>query len=244
MWSAVVVLLLWAADKHLLSKIWTLLGSTARQTCWSALTLYSNWKHTNDMIKDGYHVDFVYLYEPTDDGKINEIDLLAHFRHHINLKTFTHSKTIRLEDFIQLCCSPDSNFTEFNPNKNYELVVKYTFDHKKYIVVFDNAANVRFPIYTESEIRQRNLKNTGVITAGLLTVNEEDDDGIDIYENLKILAGPMENFYGDTEYLVHRHFINYTGLKIDVRNAFIKLLDFWGSEFIIKPRQEIIKLEK
>jgi hypothetical protein len=244
MWSAAVVLLLWAADKHLLSKIWTLLGSTTRQACWSALTLYSNWKHTNEMSKDGYHVDFVYLYEPTDDGKVNEIDLLAHFRHHINLKTFSHSKAIKLGDFIELCCSPDSNFKAYDPTKKYELLVRYTFDHKKYIVVFDSLSNVRFPIYTESQIRQRNLKNTGVITSGLLTANEDDEDGIDIYDNLKVLAGPMENFYGDTEHKVQRHYLNYTGLRIDVENMYIKLLDFWGTEFVIKPKHNIIKLEK
>ncbi len=249
MWIAASILLLWAADKHLLSKIWAMVSSASRQTCWSALTVYSNWRQTNEMSKDGYHVDFVYLYEPVADSlQCNEIDLLAHFRYHINQKTFTNTKTISMSKFIELCCNPNSNFNSYDPAKHYELVVRYTFDHKEYIVVFDSKAegenNIRFPIYTESEIRGRSLKNTGVITCGLLTAKEDDDDGINIYEYLKKLAGPMENFYADTEYKVKRHHLNFAGLKLDVDNAFIKMLDFWGTEFVVKPKQNIIKLEK
>ncbi len=243
MWSTVVVLVLWATDKHLLSKIWNMFSTTAKQVCWSALTVYSNWNHTNDMIKDGYHVDFVYLHEPIGDNQFREIDLLTNFRMHINQKTFTNKKTIGLLDFIQLCCSPNSNFSAVDISKKYELVVHYTFDHKRYIIVYTMEQPMRFPVYTEVEIRQKTLKNTGVITAGLLTAKEDDDDGIDIYQQLKMLAGPMENFYGDTEYSVKRHYLNYAGLKMNVETGYIKMLDFWGSDFILQPKQNI-KLEK
>lgn len=244
MWSVAVILLLWATDKHLLSKIWTMVASIARQTTWSAITLYSNWNHTNDMIKDGYHVDFVYLYEPTESGQYREIDLLAHFRHHINKQTFSNTKPIKLSDFIKLCCSAESNFSSFDPSRQYDLVVHYTFDHKPYIITYTMDELVRFPIYTESQIRQRSLKATGVITAGLLTADENAEEGIDIYEHLKKLAGPMENFYSDSEYSVKRNYLNYAGLKVNVDNCFIKMLDFWGSEFVLRPKQDIIKLEK
>lgn len=248
MWIAATILLLWAADKHLLSKIWTLFASGSRQMCWSALTIYSNWRQTNEMSKDGYHVDFVYLYEPIGtSGECNEIDLLAHFRDHIRQKTFSHIKSLPLSKFIELCCNPNSNFNQFDPSKQYELVVRYTFDHKEFIIVYsmdDGENNIRFPIYTESEIRSRSLKNTGVITAGLLTAKEDDEDGINIYDHLKKLAGPMENFYADTEYKVKKHHLNFAGLKMDVANTFIKMLDFWGTEFVVAPKQNIIKLEK
>lgn len=249
MWVAASILLLWAADKHLLSKIWTLIASITRQACWSALTLYSNWRHTNEMIKDGYHVDFVYLYEPLDNNnssECNEIDLLAHFRDHIRQKLITQTKAIPLSKFIESCCNPNSNFNKYDASKNYELVVRYTFDHKQYIIVYDNQAaeGVRFPIYSEAEIRGRSLKNGGVITAGLLTAKEDDEEGINVYDQLKQLAGPMENFYADTEYKVKRHHLNYAGLKMDVENAFIKMLDFWGTDFVVRPRQNVIKLEK
>jgi hypothetical protein len=60
--------------------------------------------------------------------------VLRIFRTQIQLQTFTHSKRISLVDFIGLCCDKDSNFTEYDRNANYELVVTYTFDHKKYVI--------------------------------------------------------------------------------------------------------------
>lgn len=245
-WTEIAILVLWAADKHLLSKIWSLFTSCTKQAAWTGLTWYADYKHNNDMSKDGYHVDFVYLYEPTDTGEYTEVDLLAHFREQIRLRGFSNTKSMRVTDFIELCCSPNSNFKDIDPTKHYELVVRYTFDFKQYIIVFDTSDNVeiRFPPYTEREIRQRSLKSTGVITAGLLTANAEADDGINIYEHLKRLAGPMENFYADTDYTVKRHHLNYSGLKMDVDNAFIKVFDFWGTDFTIPPKQKIIRLEK
>lgn len=243
------ILLLWAADKHLLSKIWNMMWTAGKRAAWSGLTLYSNWRYsyTNEMSKDGYHVDFVYLYDPIDEqnNRSNEIDLLAHFRYHINQKTFTNNKPINLGQFIELCLSPDSNFNEYEASKKYELVVRYTFDHKQYIIVFDTTTDMRFPVYTETEIRERSMKNSDSIGSGYLTASEEDEDGINIYEHLKRLAGPMENFYAGTEYKVLRHHLNYAGLKMDVDNGgYIKMTDFWGSEFCVKPDQSVIKLEK
>lgn len=129
MWGTTLVLLLWAADKNLLTRLWAFLASALNKLAWSALTLYSNWKSTNDMIKDGYHVDEAYLYELTgtkkktkvltqqtfhryNNGNAREIDVLRIFRQHIQLQTFTHSKRISLPDFIGMCCEPNSNFTE------------------------------------------------------------------------------------------------------------------------------------
>lgn len=245
-WTELALVVLWAADKHLLSKIWSLFTSCSRQAAWAGLTWYADYKQNNDMSKDGYHVDFVYLYEPTESGAYNEIDLLAHFRQQINMKTFSNTRSIDVKDFIELCCAPNSNFNNFDPSVQYELVVKYTFDYKQYIIVFDTTDNnrIRFPPYPEREIRQRSLKNTGVITCGMVTAAADADDGINVYEYLKKLAGPMENFYSDTEYTVKRHHLNYAGLKMDMDNTYIKMLDFWGTDFTITPQENVIRLEK
>jgi|JI10StandDraft_1071094.scaffolds.fasta_scaffold92907_5 hypothetical protein len=60
------------------------------------------------------------------------IDVLRVFRQHIQSQTFTQTKRLSLRKFIGLCCEPDSNFTDINTNATYDLVVSYTFDHKKY----------------------------------------------------------------------------------------------------------------
>jgi hypothetical protein len=253
MWSefctAAVIMLLWAADKHLLSKVGGLISSTGRKVGWSAIALYSNWRtNPNDMIKDGYHVDEVFLVESTGDNEFREIDVLRIFRREIVKQTITNRKSMTMRDFIDLCCEPHSNFATFNPDARYELVVKYTFDHKQYIIVYDSADSVtnaiRFPIYTEREIRDRDIKQTGVLTAAQLTAAEDADDGIDVYQHLKKLAGPMENFYADSEYEVKRHHLNYAGLRIPVDSMFIQMLDLWGSPYVIGPDKTVIRLEK
>lgn len=254
MWSTFAVLLLWAADKNLLSKIWAFLASTGKQTAWSALTLYSNWKSTNDMIRDGYHVDEVYLYEypgsvtqdTTAEATFREIDVLRIFRQHIQLQTFTHAKSIGLVQFIELCCDPMSNFTEYDRKARYELVVSYTFDHNHYKIVYGTgqADKVRFPIYTEKTIRTKDIKKTGVLTAAMLTAEADAQEGIDVYAQLKQLAGPMENFYTDTEYTIRKSHLHYTGLRVPAESMFIKMLDLWGTEFVVRPEQQFIKLEK
>jgi|JI10StandDraft_1071094.scaffolds.fasta_scaffold92907_4 hypothetical protein len=62
MWGEIIILLLWAADKNLLSRLWAFCSTTFNKAAWSAVTLYSNWKsNNNEMIRDGYHVDEVFL---------------------------------------------------------------------------------------------------------------------------------------------------------------------------------------
>lgn len=254
MWSelctAGVILLLWAADKHLLSKVGSLVSRAGTKALWHGVALYANWNtKPNEMIKDGYHVDEVFLMESTGDNpEFREIDVLRIFRQQIVKEAITHRKTMSIHDFIALCCDPHSNFNEMNPNARYELVVKYTFDHKQYIIVYDSSdsatSSIRFPIYTEREIRSRDIKQTGVLTAAQLAVSEDADDGIDVYQHLKMLAGPMENFYADTEYEVKRHHLNHAGLRIPVDKLFIQMLDFWGSPYVLGPDQKVIRLEK
>lgn len=135
----------------------------------------------------------------------------------------------------------------------YELVVSYTFDHKHYKIVYGNSEEeigtgattfIRFPIYTEQTIRNKDMKKNGAITAGMITANEDADDGIDIYPQLRILAGPMENFYADTEFSIKRNHLYYTGLRVATTSMYIKMIDVWGTEFSVRPEQQTIKLEK
>lgn len=255
MWSelgtAAAIILLWAADKHLLSKVGGLVERLLKKGTWTAASMYSGWRSKpNDMIKDGYHVDEVYLLESsmTGTGDFCEIDVLRIFRQQIVKQSITNRKTVSLDDFITLCCAPHSNFTERNGDARYELVVKYTFDHKQYMIVYDSADSatsaIRFPIYTEREIHGRDIKQTGVLTAAQLTANADDDDGIDIYQQLKMLAGPMENFYADTEYVVKRRHLNHAGLKIPVEGMYVQMLDLWGSPYVVGPEKSVIRLEK
>jgi len=210
---------------------------------------------TNEMIKDGYHVDEAYLYEYSPgSSSYREIDVLRIFRQQIQLQTFTNTKSCDLVDFIAACCDPQSNFTEWDNEASYELLVSYTFDHQKYKIVYGsrtetirvvNGATIRFPLYTERAIRTKNLRQTGGLTDAMLMMDENgsEDSGINIYIPLKELAGPMGNFYTDTEFSVKKHYLQYTGLRAQIDQMYIKMFDLWGTEFILRPEQEIIKLE-
>lgn len=175
------------------------------------------------------------------------------------MQTFTQTKRISLKKFIGLCCEPDSNFTDINSAATYDLVVSYTFDHKRYMIVYSDSGTsgpsgtggtggteilIRFPVYNEVTIRNRDFKHHGSITAAMLTAEEDADDGIDIYPQLTQLAGPLGNFYADTEYSVQKNHLHYAGVRVAMSNMFINVLDIWGHEFIIKPEQNIIKLTK
>lgn len=165
------------------------------------------------------------------------------------MQTFTHTKRISLKKFIGLCCEPDSNFTDINLAASYDLVVSYTFDHKRYMIVFSDSGGteslIRFPVYNELTIRNRDFKHHGSVTAAMLAATEDaDDGGIDIYPQLSQLAGPLGNFYADTEYSVQKSHLHYAGVRVAMSNMFIHVLDLWGNQFIVKPEQNIIKLTK
>jgi len=244
MWLSAIILLLWTADKHLLSKIWALIASTGRKSAWYALGVYSNWN--NEMIRDGCHVDEVFLVESENDKEFRELDVLRFFRQQIVKQTITGKKTMALNDFITVCCDPNSNFTKLDPNSKYELVVKYTFDHRQYIIVYDSCdtSSIRFPVYSEREIRERDIKQTGVLSAAQLSASKDADDGIDIYSELKMLAGPLENFYADTEFEIKRHHLNYAGLRFPVDGMYIQMLDGWANSYVIEPEKKVIHFEK
>lgn len=55
----------------------------------------------------------------------------------------------------------------------------------------DSECLIRFPVYSEQTIRSRDFKHHGSITAAMLTATDNADDGIDIYQQLTQLAGPL-----------------------------------------------------
>ena len=245
MWIQVfIILLLWAADKHLLTKVWSLIYSVALRLTWFLLSVYTRWNSKKqNMSHDGYHADEVFLIErDTINQQTIEYDVLRIFRQHVQKGTFSNTQSISVRDFVGLCCEEGTNFSHIKSSAHYELVVKYTFDFKQYVIVygdFTGANNeLRWPIYTENEIRARDLKSTGVIAAALLTSSAEDEEGIDIYSEIKQLAGPKENFYMDTEFHVNRAHLIHTGLKTDASPFYIKMVDFWGSDCVIRPQQD------
>ena len=213
---------------------------------WIIMKWYAK-KGKNDMIKDGYHVDSVYLYvhEPE---FIKQYDMLRVFRDLIRDEIITQSKELDIFDFIQACCDPDTNFDKVNKAYYHILEVNYTFDLKKYKMIYDTRDNkkVRFPIYTEKAIRERDVSKAGVNSAFLSHYEKpetEDPNCKDVTNDFKKIAGPMQNFYSDTEYIMKKEWFLDTylgsGKAFDsIENCYIHIIDFKGNMNLIKPDQK------
>lgn len=238
------VLMLWYYDNLLLIKLQKWLGRKLRNGVWEGMKLYTLLTKKNEMKKDGYHVDSVYLYirEP-EKSIIRQYDMLRIFRDQIREEKLSKNNEMDIYDFIELCCDPNSNFKKVNRDQNYVLEVNYTFDYHQYKIFFDtnNNKTVRFPVYNESEIRNRDIMNAG-ITYAYVTNNKDDDDGIDITDQVKKFAGPMENFYDDCEYVVQKKWL--VEQSVVPPNGYIKILDFKGDEHIFGPDDEILTFNK
>jgi len=232
-----VVLFLWIYDRNLLVRLQRRIYREFKAMIWTILKMYTEMKNKNDQIKDGYHVDSVFLHEFQSSSFVRKLDVLRRFREEIVNETFTQSKSVNIWDFIEMCTEEGSNFGKVDRNLYHELEVNYTMDRKQYKIIFStqNNSNVRFPIYTEKEVRQRK-EAQGIISA-IVVQNEEDDEGIDVTDSLLKFAGPMENFYSDTEYIVKRCWLSQ--VNIDT-NAIIKVLDMDAEEHIFSPLKEII----
>ena len=217
---------------------------------WLLMKWYSR-RDKNEMIKDGYHVDSVYLYvhEPE---FIKQYDMLRIFRDLIRDEIITQSKELDVWEFVEACCDPDTNFDKANKDYYHVLEVNYTFDLKKYKMIYDTRSNtkVRFPIYTESNIRERDVSKAGVNSAFLTHYEkpETDDPNFkDVTNDLKKIAGPMQNFYSDTKYLIKKEWFldSYLGLGKafdSVENCYIHIIDFKGNCHVIKPNQVDLKI--
>jgi len=165
------------------------------------------------------------------------------FRDCIREEKLALNKSMHIYDFIELCCDPDSNFTAVDRNKNYELEVNYTFDYNQYKIVFDTRENttVRFPVYSEKAIHNRDIMSGG-ITYAFIAKNRDDDEGIDITDQVKKISGPMENFYDDKEYIVEKEWL-FRHSTIP-ETGYVKVVNFKGDEHVFSPEENILTFKE
>jgi hypothetical protein len=235
-----MLLVLWHYDPLLLVKVEKWMGRKVKGGIWEAIKLYSQITKKNELKKDGYHVDSVFLYDKdTENHIIRQYDMLRIFRDLIREEKLGHGKEMGLLDFIELCCNPYSNFQQVNHNSEYVLEVNYTFDYNQYTIFYDTRENstIQFPIYNESTIHNRDISEGGIIDA-MVTKTADEDSGIDITDEIKKLAGPMENFYDDAVIKVPKKWL--VDQSIVPKNAFIKIIKFNGDEVVFGPQDEYL----
>lgn len=205
----------------------------------------SNSGLTTEMIKDGYHIDSVYLYVHETEF-IKQYDMLRVFREKVvqpeEKPLIRIDGDLNIFDFVKMCCDPDTNFNHVDESLFYLLEVNYTFDHKKYRAHYDSKNNtkIRFPIYSDASIRDRDIFTAGVNSAQIAE-NEDDENGTDVTKDLKRFAGPMQNFYDDTEYIIKKEW--FMGDRFP-KNSFIQLIDFKGDFHVIPPEAELLSFTK
>lgn len=235
-----IILGLWKYDRFLLDKFerwgWKKLTSVG----WFALQIYSRYKDQNEMIKDGYHVDTVYLYEHRSPTDCVRFDVLSVFRKEINKGTFTHKKSIDTVEFIKICSDSAGNF-KFNKDLDYELEVNYTFDRKQYKIIYatDKNNHIKFPVYSESEMAKADIDN-GIISAQIIR-DDPDKGGLDVDDVLLKFAGPKGNFYSDTDFVVKKSWLKFA--DVDEQSK-IQIMDLEGNEYVFEGDDEYLSLKE
>ena len=234
------VLGLWKYDRCLLDKFQKWLWVTMKSSAFQIFKLYSDYKDRNEMIKDGYHVDSVFLFEHHSPTYSKKIDVLRIFRDEIVKETFSHKRSLEFTQFLDLCSDPESNF-QVNKSLHYELEVNYTLDRKQYKIVYSDEVNssIRFPIYSESEIA-KNTETTNCVISAYLVRESSQTSGIDVSDVILKFAGPLGNFYANTGFVVKRSWLALSGIE---ETAIIKLMDLDGSEYCIMDSDEFIALK-
>ncbi len=236
---SLMILGLWKYDRCLLDRLERYLWATSKSFGWSLFKLWAEYRDRNEMIKDGYHVDSVFLYEHHSATYSRKVDVLRIFRNAIVNETFTNKKSIPFSQFLELCSDPESNF-QVNSELTYELEVNYTLDRKQFKIIYstDDNNNVRFPVYSEKEIAKAG-NNNSIISASIIR-RESDQAGIEIDDELLKYAGPLGNFYGNTEFVVKRSWLGFSGID---ENAKIKIMDMNGNELVIKDTDQYLELK-
>lgn len=241
-WFAVtvIILALWKYDRCLLDKLQRWMWTKAGSVGWALFKLWAQRKHRNEMIKDGYHVDSVFLFEHHSQTYSRKLDVLRIFRSEIVKETFTNKKHIAIEDFLDLCSDPETNF-QYNPELPYELEVNYTLDRKQYKIVYSTECNrnIRFPIYSESEI-EKSSSETSIISASIVR-QDSDLDGIDVGDVILKYAGPLGNFYDDTEFVVKKSWLQFSGIDAESK---INIMDIEGDSYLFDNNCEYLTLKE
>ena len=219
-----IILLMWWYDHLLLLKIQTYIKKQSFNCVWNLMKMYTQIKEKqNDMIKEGYHIDYVYLYFKNNDT-IRKYDITSTFRHHILQSAFIDGG-MPLNRFIDICRESCSNL---EVNENCVMEVIYTFDFKKYNIYYDSEfnQNVKFPLYTETELRSK-IQTSSILSATLLN-NKNEIEGIDVTDTINSAAGPLGNFYEDNKWKVKLDWV----LGKKRQSKYLKLLDSNVEEFV------------
>lgn len=208
---------------------------------WFIMLQYTNYQDKkNDMIKDGYHVDDVNLYIHEKEF-IKVFEVLSKFRKKIVEGKIRLENTLDIYEFLEMCTSSEiANFKKINKDNYHLLEVDYTFDFKKYKIFYDTNTNttIRFPVYSEKEVRERDIFEGGITSAQIL-INKTDIQGIDVTEKMQKFAGPMQNFYDDRDYQVKKEWF-WDESYPPMDNAYIQIIDFKGNEHFFGPEDEYL----
>lgn len=232
-------------DNLWLKKFLKFSEKNAKWAVWELMKLHARLQQNNEMVKDGYHVDSVYLYVYEKEF-IKQYDMLRVFREKLvepsEMPCIRIDSKVDFMDFVKMCCDPDTNFKEADEDLFYLLEVNYTFDRKKYRIYYDSKKNdhIRFPVYSDAAIRERDVFDGGVNSA-LVTEKDDDETGIDVTKELKRLAGPMQNFYDDTEYVMLKDW--FMGDRFPKTHN-IQIIDFKGDFHTIKSEDEFLSFCK
>lgn len=232
---------LWKYDRCLLDKFQRYVWGTTKWIGWSLFKSWVQYNDKNEMIKDGYHVDSVFLVEHHSPTYSRKLDVLRIFRSEIVNETITNKTSMDMSDFLNVCSDSGSNF-QFHDKFQYDLEVNYTLDRRQYKIVYSTNENnkIRFPVYSESEIAQASVENS-IISASIVRRDVPcENDGIDIGDVILKYAGPLGNFYDDSEYKVKRSWLAFSDID---EQAKIKIMDIEGSEYIFKEEDEYLTLK-
>lgn len=229
-----VTLGLWYFYPTLLMKTERIIRRTISNAAFTAIEYYSYNK--NEMIKDGYHVNYVYLEIDDASGRLRKIDVTSMFRNEILKGTF-NKKGCTLLSFVRKCCKPNSNIqTTDDITAHYRLQVDYTFDYKSYIVTFDQREhNIVFPIYLESKLREY-FMIPSIMSAVITKEPNDPDNGIDVTHEINKYAGPLANFYDDQDT------INVLKKDVISNDFYLFIIDHCGRQYTIDKDAKYITL--
>lgn len=244
MWGGLLVLVIWAFDRELLVKLRSAIVSTLKTLAWKALTLYANWRPRVKTEKaaltiSDHQVNQVYLIETFGPQKCRIIDAIEAFAQHIDSNLITNTNSMPLIYFVDRYFS--SMFSQRDVNAKYSLLVCYTFDRKKYAIVYDeNTKTIRFPIYSGEQARSAVKRQPSIVEAWKDNANNVSNTINLFAEQLKAFAGPRNNFYADTEYSVHRDHLNISNNAGVYPDSSIHLMNAFGDVKVIDPEIETI----
>lgn len=257
----VAMLVLWAADRNLLAKVWYLVTGIVFKCVWTVAGWYAMRRaRDSGMIKDGYHVDEVYLRSYTlEDPEVpddSDVDVLRMFRDRIRQREIGADRGIPVLEFVSSCCRPNSNFVTCDLSKRWQVFVIYTFDQRQYLIAYDSArpepTEIRFPPYPEDKLRASSRGLNEIVDAALVSSVSPGADGWDVTAVVQMAAGPMHDFYASTPHVVTREHLNFLLQYLErvtprgcpnVSSCFyLRVFDAWGTIYTFAPSDRVLRV--